>query len=747
MKTKFLSLIVMLLLAAPSVFAQSVSFSKQITVTAGPNTQNLFIGVNGDGAGPNLDNSVGLDTDGGLGAYQEAPAPPAPPAPFDFDCRIVTVPGRVTSIPNGLGGGVYKDYRAYFNSTQVDSFMVRIQGDYFDVNGATISWPAGLATNGTSWIIKPRSGSAFATTDMTTSTSVVVPAPSTGAPFDVIIIKTGAFVPAAVNFSAAPNPLAFGIVNTGNTTTQTLTITNTGTSTALNITAISTTFAGTDFSFVTTPTTPINLNAGQSTTIQVQFAPLAGGAQNASIQFTHNAAGSPTTINVTGTGNAQGGTLCFRSAGQNVGDALTGLRDTVQLSNYAGKALRALQFRIINGSNSRLNSVERGARVADPAKWIFQYEIGRGPVNPSTFAAIDTIRLVILGVSDSIDAGVGPHDLAYFTYSTTNTPLDTTTTMSLAEIVGSTSLGGNAQVTSCAGVQNIRITDLGIGQKGDSNADGFIDILDLLQVIDHILGRITLQGSAFTRSDVSPWPAGNGTLDATDVALLQQMILDGEFPDGTPLPFTGKGSSVTKSASRATLYLHVNDNAINARLDAPVSVKGVQMDVRGAAISAAPTSSNGTVLAGRSGRVLFYNVDGVQSGDLFTLPVNGMCNVDAANVIVADENNNAMDVNVVMVKQGATPAAFTLEQNYPNPFNPSTTISFSVPETMPVRVSVYNSLGNEVRSLFNGVAEAGTHNISWNGTDANGAAVTSGMYFYRMSADGFSAVRSMTLSK
>ncbi len=105
------------------------------------------------------------------------------------------MPGRVTGIPNGLGGGVYKDYRAYFHATQVDSFMVRIQGDYFDVNGATISWPAGLATNGTSWIIKPRSGSAFATTDMTTATSVVVPAPSTGAPFDVIIIKTGAFVP------------------------------------------------------------------------------------------------------------------------------------------------------------------------------------------------------------------------------------------------------------------------------------------------------------------------------------------------------------------------------------------------------------------------------------------------------------------------------------------------------------------------------------------------------------------------
>ncbi len=752
MKTKFLSLLILLALAAPSVFAQSVSFQKQITVTRGTTALNVLIGVNGDGAGPNPDNSVGLDTDGALGTYQEAPAPPAPPSIPIMDVTLVTLPGRVATIPTGLGStGAYKDFRAYFGSSQVDSFMVRIKGDDFDVNGAVISWPAGLAANGTSWVIKPRSGSLFPTTDMIANTSVVVPAPNSGSQLDVIIIKTGAFVPAAVNFSASPNPLAFGSVNTGNTATQTLTITNTGSSSTLTISAIAETFAGTDFTYVTAPTLPINLAPSASTTIQVQFAPLASGAQSASLTFTHNAAGSPTTVNITGSGNAQGGTLCFRSAGQNVGDALTGLKDTVQLSDYAGKALRALQFRVVNGPVSRLVSVERGARIADPAKWIFQYEIGHGPVDPLTFASIDTIRLVILGVADSIDAFTGAADIAVFQYATTNTPLDAVTTMNLTEIIGSTTLGASAQVTGCTNLpQQIVITDLGVGQKGDANADGFIDILDLLQVIDHILDRITLQGSEFTRADVAPWPAGDGNLDATDVALLQSMILNGEFPDGTPLPFTGSRSSVSKSASRATLYLTVSGSQLDARIESATAVKGVQFDLQGAGIAGVASSNNGTVLTGRNDRVLYYNSNGVMDAQLFSIPVSSVnvAALNVANMTVADAQNNAMDVEVVLVKSGAAaPGAFALEQSYPNPFNPSTTISYTVPVSTQVRLSIFNSVGMEIRNLQSGTVEAGTHSITWDGTDANGAAVTSGVYFYRLSADGFSAVRSMMLTK
>ncbi|MFA6234372.1 MAG: choice-of-anchor D domain-containing protein [Bacteroidota bacterium] len=753
MKTKYISLFLLLFLAAPAVFAQ-VSFQKQITVTRGTTSLNVFLGVNGDGPGGNADNTVGLDTDPALGIYQEAPAPPAPPSIPVLDVTFRTLPGRVSSIPDGLGStGTYKDFRNYLSSTQVDSFMVRLQGDDFDINGAVISWPSGLAANGSSWTIKPRTGTLFASTDMITNTSVTVPGPNSGAAFDVIIIKVGAFAPAPVNFGATPNPLAFGNVATGLTAIQTLTITNTGTSSPLNISAIANTFTGTDFSYVAAPTLPITLAVGASTTIQVQFAPVLGGAQTAALTFTHNASGGSTIVNLTGAGNSQGGTLCFRSAGQSVGDALTGLQDTVQLMNYAGAPLRALQFRIVNGSTSRLNSVSRGARVSDPAKWIFQYEIGHGPVDPLTFASIDTIRLVILGVSDSIqatDAGF-PLDIATFGYSTTNIPVDASTSMTLAEIIGSTSLGAPAMVTACSSnPQQISIIDLGVGQKGDANADGFIDILDLLQVIDHILDRITLQASELVRSDVSPWPVGDGNLDATDVALLQQIILNGEFPDGTPLPFTGNGNSVSKSTSRATLYLNMDGSRLEASIDASVAIKGVQFDLQGAGIDGVATSDRGIVRTGRNNRVLFYNVDGVENGSLFTLPVSvsDLANLNAANVTVADAQNRAIDVNVVLIKKGSSAAGtFDLAQNFPNPFNPSTSISFTVPETMPVRLSIHNAIGEEVRTLFSGVAEAGQHSVTWDGFNASGEAAISGVYFYRLSSGSFSAVRSMTLVK
>ncbi|MBR9974912.1 MAG: choice-of-anchor D domain-containing protein, partial [Bacteroidetes bacterium] len=310
MKTRYVSLFLLLFLAAPAMFAQ-VSFQKTLTITRGTTVLTLSLGVNGDGSGGNVDNSVGLDTDALLATFQEAPAPPAPPSIPIIDATFRTLPGRVTSIPDGLGStGTYKDYRNYFSSAQVDSFMVRLQGDDFDLNGAVLSWPTDLSSYGTSWSIKPRSGTHFATTDMIANSSVTISGPNSGAPLDVIIIKSGAFQPSPVNFSATPNPLAFGTVATGSTSPLTLTITNTGQSQNLSITGITYSFTGTDFSVVGTPPTTLGpIAPGGTATIDLQFAPIAGGAQSGSIEFTHNAAGSPTTVNVTGSGLSQGGTL------------------------------------------------------------------------------------------------------------------------------------------------------------------------------------------------------------------------------------------------------------------------------------------------------------------------------------------------------------------------------------------------------------------------------------------------------
>lgn len=96
---------------------------------------------------------------------------------------------------------------------------------------------------------------------------------------------------------------------------------------------------------------------------------------------------------------------------------------------------------------------------------------------------------------------------------------------------------------------------------------------------------------------------------------------------------------------------------------------------------------------------------------------------------------------------GVLPDVFTLEQNYPNPFNPETKIRFALPTASDVRVEVFNMLGQSVMILVDEHLTAGIKEIAWHGTDESGRAVSSGMYFYRITADGFSASKKMLLLK
>ncbi len=86
-----------------------------------------------------------------------------------------------------------------------------------------------------------------------------------------------------------------------------------------------------------------------------------------------------------------------------------------------------------------------------------------------------------------------------------------------------------------------------------------------------------------------------------------------------------------------------------------------------------------------------------------------------------------------------------LQQNYPNPFNPETEISFTLPKTSVVVMKIYNSLGQEVRTLTDGQYEAGTHTLRWDGLNNQGSAVASGVYLQRLEVDGLSVVKKMNL--
>jgi hypothetical protein len=91
------------------------------------------------------------------------------------------------------------------------------------------------------------------------------------------------------------------------------------------------------------------------------------------------------------------------------------------------------------------------------------------------------------------------------------------------------------------------------------------------------------------------------------------------------------------------------------------------------------------------------------------------------------------------------PTTTALMQNFPNPFNPSTTLTFDMAKPGHVTIKIYNVSGRLIRTLLDERRDAGRHHIEWNGIDANGSTVPSGIYFYRMRASGYDATKKMIL--
>jgi hypothetical protein len=95
----------------------------------------------------------------------------------------------------------------------------------------------------------------------------------------------------------------------------------------------------------------------------------------------------------------------------------------------------------------------------------------------------------------------------------------------------------------------------------------------------------------------------------------------------------------------------------------------------------------------------------------------------------------------------AGPVSFVLHPSQPNPFNPSTQIRYELPRSDRVKLSIFDVSGREVRVLVDERKEAGSHAASWDGTDAGGRALSSGVYFYRLETGSFIQTRRMTLLK
>jgi len=152
------------------------------------------------------------------------------------------------------------------------------------------------------------------------------------------------------------------------------------------------------------------------------------------------------------------------------------------------------------------------------------------------------------------------------------------------------------------------------------------------------------------------------------------------------------------------------------------------------------TNSNGTV-NWNEGNInvdpLFTDVE----NNIYTISVNSPCagtDLDGNNMGACEVcSSSGIDYDNTMI-----PDKFTLNQNYPNPFNPTTTISYELPKSSEVMISVFDVRGHQVETLVNSSQPAGRYWVQWNASN-----YCSGVYFYRIETPEFSDVRKMMLVK
>lgn len=195
------------------------------------------------------------------------------------------------------------------------------------------------------------------------------------------------------------------------------------------------------------------------------------------------------------------------------------------------------------------------------------------------------------------------------------------------------------------------------------------------------------------------------------------------------------------------------------------------------AFSVRQTSDGGYVIADGNPRfvVLKTNSDGIVSPDCpagigelihsnvqptFVDPAPGPGGIGDPNFSSNDVNPSTTNTAVsaqdlcpalapktVAGASEALPKTPELQSNYPNPFNASTVIAYTLTAGARVKIEIFDILGRRVSTLVDEPQTAGLHQIIWNGTDTNGRALASGVYFYRLSAGGSSQAKKMVLLK
>lgn len=163
------------------------------------------------------------------------------------------------------------------------------------------------------------------------------------------------------------------------------------------------------------------------------------------------------------------------------------------------------------------------------------------------------------------------------------------------------------------------------------------------------------------------------------------------------------------------------------------------------------TSYSNLLAGGNSGAVIVPNDHQSsllwQKINLGSMPPNGSLESSKIDLIKKWINEGALEKVLKIGDQIALIDKFQLNQNYPNPFNPITTISYYLPKSELVDISIYDITGRLVKNLVNLNQSAGNKSTKWDATNNKGENVNSGIYLYTIQAGNFTQTKKINYIK
>ncbi|MBI5647202.1 MAG: hypothetical protein HY962_09755 [Ignavibacteriae bacterium] len=462
--------------------------------------------------------------------------------------------------------------------------------------------------------------------------------------------------------------------------------------------------------------------------------------------------------------------MVFETSTLSVLDNRSDVEVRLALSDYDGDSLSALQFSVVNRvGHLRFEAARLGDSLAASGSWYFSHYIRRGALQPD-LGATDTLTVIMFGLNGTAITPGSIPDLVRISFAVSDISLATdSTSLRIENAVGSLRNGSDAMLL---GGSDLALSIMNTVQKGDVDGNDEVDINDVLGLIQAILGRETLTGSTFTRADIAPWPSGDEVLNVRDLVLTQRVILDGLYPDGTPLRFAPRHGGTTDASApsaapdvRMVVYVHAD--GLSLHMTNNPRVKGIQLELNNMPVvpdtvrlrtifDPGPTwnrtSSNVLVLLMNNDAALSVP-PGSQYVTHLRFPIPSPFQVNIKKLIVADEKNQKitnLEVAIVYsqpseVTAALVPGELKIGSIHPNPSTGASTLSYALRSTAAAELAVYNTRGTRVRTLARGMIAAGDHMAVWDGRDEQGATLPNGVYWCVLQAAGNRVLRAVTL--